>query len=123
MTSLFKVIYCVALLVVPISSVAQISDNYSDLIDDIRPSVVSVQVFDSRGNLQKQGTGFCVGNGLFITNYHVVDGAGRITIRTSGNRDFVVRIESEQPTSDLVLLRTENEIGTKPLRFLGVSPR
>ncbi len=111
------------LLAFPVASIAQSLDNYSSVVEKVRPSVVAIQVFDSGGNPLKQGTGFSVGRSLIVTNYHVVDVGSRIIVRTAGNAEYTAQLETAQASSDLALLRTEVDIGTPPLRFAAISPR
>src|SRR5205809_422615 len=63
---------------------ASAQTNLPDLIKRIRPSVVTVISYDSRGKQLKQGTGFLIDSNLeFVTNHHVFEGATTAEIKTT----------------------------------------
>ncbi len=99
------------------------SADYSNLVERVRPAVVSVHVFDARGNTLRQGTGFLVGEGLIVTNHHVIEGGSRIIVRTAGKGDYEARVETAQSTADLALLTSEVDGKMEPLKFSRTSPR
>jgi serine protease Do len=108
--------------------------SFADLIERVRPAVVSISVrqrpdaagaqvpeglppgFEEffRGRPGRPGgpaptalgSGFFIDqNGLIVTNHHVIEGAEEITIRTSDGRDLPADlVGSDQPT-DIALLR------------------
>ncbi|MCZ6694907.1 MAG: S1C family serine protease [Acidobacteria bacterium] len=56
------------------------------------------------------GSGVVVsGDGLIITNAHVVTGSAQITVRLFSGREVAARVVSLDPASDLALLRVEGE--------------
>jgi TonB family protein len=85
---------------------AHTQENLPSLIKKIQTSVVTVAVYDSSGDLISQGSGFFVSReGDLITNYHVVEGASRIEIRTSDGKFYSVKkVVAIQKVSDLVRL-------------------
>ena len=102
---------------------AQRFENYATLVEQVRPSVVLVRAFDASGKALKNGTGFCVGSQLFITNYHVIEGARKVMIRTADDRNISVEIDSRNKAADLALLKAGNDVGLKPLRFAASLPK
>ncbi len=108
--------------------------SFADLIERVRPAVVSIQVrqrpanrnpafeglppgyedfFRGPGRNPREtptalGSGFFInGNGTIVTNHHVVDGAEEITIRTADGRELRADIVgSDQPT-DIAVLRVQ----------------
>ncbi|MEJ0060442.1 MAG: Do family serine endopeptidase [Terricaulis sp.] len=107
--------------------------SFADLIDRVRPAVVSIQVrqrpdaqaeaetpeglppgFEEffRGRPESRGPGMSLGSGFFIdengtvvTNYHVIEGAEEITVKVSDGRELRAEIVgSDQPT-DIAVLR------------------
>lgn len=79
-----------------------------DIFKKWAPSVVTVET--DLGH----GSGFVVGEGLVATNYHVIEGASRIRIKTKrGTLAKEVEIAEAAPDADLALLSFES---TKPLK-------
>ena len=80
------------------------------------------------GNSREQreqglGSGVVVGDGLVVTNNHVVDQADEVKIATYDNRQFDATVVGADPKSDLALLRVKGDTsGLKPLA-LGDSSR
>ena len=69
-------------------------------------SVVVVYTFDSNSKPISQGSGFYIGPGVILTNFHVIDGASRITIETEDNRKLDVEgVISSDVTTDLAMLK------------------
>ena len=72
---------------------------------------------------QGLGSGVIVGDGLVITNNHVVDQADEVKVATYDNRQFDATVVGADPKSDLALLRIKGATtGLKPLG-LGDSSR
>ena len=71
-------------------------------------SVVIINSLDSDGDVISQGSGFCIAEGVFVTNYHVVEGAARLQIETEDDKKYEVEgIISADILSDLVLIKTK----------------
>ena len=77
-----------------------------DLAKKVVPSVVTVNVFNREGKWRGGGTGFFVkGEGLLVTNRHVIDGKVRALAKLSSGDFFPVEgVLSEDLSGDLVLL-------------------
>lgn len=72
---------------------------------------------------QGLGSGVIVGEGLVITNNHVIDHADEIKVATLDHRQFVAELVGADPKTDLALLRLKGDIkGLKPIA-LGDSSR
>jgi S1-C subfamily serine protease len=53
------------------------------LVRQAKPAVVELLIYDKNGNVFKSGTGFFVnGDGLLVTNHHVLVGGSRVEART-----------------------------------------
>jgi S1-C subfamily serine protease len=120
--------FCTVLLTVflaTLSTVAQRAENLPDLIEEIQPSVVSVVAFDSSGSRLSSGTGFVVGNDKVITNYHVIEGATRVEVRTSDRKAYrVLKTSPASKDADLAILQVEDgPFSVKALRVTRVVPR
>lgn len=70
---------------------------------------------DARPNPQARtstGTGFVVGPDLVLTNHHVIEGCGRILVRTADNRNLPVpQAPASDARRDLALLRVPGNPG------------
>jgi serine protease Do len=61
---------------------------------------------DRRGG----GSGFIIrGNGLIITNHHVIEDADEIVVRLYDRREFVAELVGSDPETDVALLRIDAE--------------
>ncbi|HEX7944032.1 MAG TPA: trypsin-like peptidase domain-containing protein, partial [Phenylobacterium sp.] len=70
--------------------------------------------FEERGGAQPsvpiRGTGsgfFISGDGYIVTNYHVVDGAETVTVRTADERTLPAKVVGRDPATDLAVLKVE----------------
>ncbi len=50
----------------------------------------TVEIYATDGDYNSTGSGFFVGDGKVVTNYHVIDGANSIKIKTYDNKEFIV---------------------------------
>jgi serine protease Do len=63
------------------------------------------------------GSGVIVGDGVVITNNHVVDGADEIKVTTSDKREFVAKVVGTDTKSDVAVLKLQGD--TKGLTAIG----
>jgi hypothetical protein len=81
-------------------------------------SVVIIYSLDRNGDVIAQGSGFCVGEGVFITNFHVIEDAAKLELETEDNETFQIEgIVSADMESDLVLLKTKENPNLAPLKL------
>ena len=119
---------------------AKALDSYADLVEELMPSVVNIStektVIDTKENnmdnvmidpmLQGRealGSGFFIRNdGYILTNYHVIEGAKKITVLTNDNKSFEASIVGIDKPSDLAVLKVDNKTEDKdnPLVFKSV---
>jgi serine protease Do len=79
------------------------------VVDQVRPAVVNVRS-DFGGGQGGEGTGFIIRpDGVIVTNSHVVQGAIRIAIITSGGDRFTARPLGGDDSADLAILKIEAE--------------
>ena len=57
-----------------------------ELVRRVKPSVVSVITYNSKGETLTTGSGFFIGPGRVVTNLHVVERAHRVEVRTFGGK-------------------------------------
>ena len=101
---------------VPSPSLAQ--DNLPSIIKRIEPSVVVILTYDKEGKALGQGSGFFISqDGDVITNRHVIQGANRAEVKTSGGKVYPVKkVVAEDEEGDLVRVSTDvPEKAVKPL--------
>ncbi len=118
-----SLIVCGLLLLFSSSIVNAQSVDYSDLVEQIKPSIAFVKALDANGKVLKTGTGFFVANRLILTNYHVIEGATSVSIQTDGNRSHDAQVDSTKPSSDLALLKVSANMGAKALQFSAAVPK
>jgi serine protease Do len=72
-------------------------------------SVVLIQNYSEDNQLAATGSGFCVGDSLVATNYHVIRGATRLVAEGKDSTTYEAsEIESYDSHSDLAVVRFEN---------------
>ena len=82
-------------------SISRISERYG-------PAVVKITALDGAGRAVGSGSGFFVNNrGSVATNYHVLEKASKVIVRTvKGEEAEVLEITHADPGVDLVIART-----------------
>ena len=82
--------------------------DFSDVIEDSIPGVVSVRTDVGLGS------GFIVhGDGYIVTNYHVIDGARAATIVTSDGENHAVRLVGGDKLMDIAVLDIDGTVYTR----------
>ncbi len=84
----------------------------------LEESVVLVETYDQNGLPMAQGSGFYIGNGLFMTNYHVLEGASYYVMTTNGGKQIeaagIVRYDRDL---DLAIVKSQNLVMMQPLKI------
>jgi len=87
-------------LTVPLSA----SIKLTELVNDIRPAVVTVIAYDINQEVTNIGTGFFIDKyGHLITNYHVLDGRYKAEVRTADGDTYPIKlVVADNKATDLV---------------------
>jgi TonB family protein len=98
------------------------SSELSNLETKVRPSVIWVTAFDSKGNLLRTETGFFISaNGRFVTTAHAIEGAINAVAKTADGGIYNVGgIVAASKSSDLSVLQADVK-PQKLLRFLDLN--
>ncbi|MDD5702163.1 MAG: trypsin-like peptidase domain-containing protein [Dehalococcoidales bacterium] len=99
----------------PSLSEAPPSPDLSDLVDQVIPWIVSINVeitstdfFGQPATRQGAGSGWIIdSNGIIITNSHVVESADVVTVSLADGRTFPVLDIAADPPSDLAVLKID----------------
>ena len=108
-----------------LASIDPSADPIVQVVERVRPSVVNVTTdtltttpFGSQTG-QGVGTGFIIrSDGVIVTNYHVVEGAQKITVVTPApdSQRFEARVIGGDSTADLAVLKVDgHDLPTVPL--------
>lgn len=92
--------------------------SVSQIMQESRPSIVTVTQIGRGGSQEALGTGFVVGkDGLIATNMHVIGNARRIQVQLSdGSSHEVTEIHATDATLDLAIVRIAKS-DLKPLQL------
>lgn len=81
-------------------------------------SVVMIKGLDDNDQILSQGSAFCISKGLFLTNYHVIEGINNIIVETEDDREYEVEgIVKYDADLDLAIIKTKEPIEMKPLEI------
>jgi S1-C subfamily serine protease len=109
----------------PLPDDSLLLDAYSraviSVVDRVGPAVVRVERIADGGERGGVGSGVVIaGDGLVLTNSHVVGGAKRVQLSFADGNRREARVLGDDPDTDLALLRTDLPAGT-PAATLGNS--
>src|SRR6476661_3522215 len=98
---------------------AAYSRTVVSVVDRVGPAVVRVErLADKEVSGGGVGSGVVIaGDGLVLTNSHVVGGAARVRLSFSDGAHREARVLGDDPDTDLALLRTELPAGTPSARL------
>lgn len=104
------------------SVVSQEGEVVADVAENVSPSVVSI-LTESQASLglrsytqQSAGTGIIISeDGYILTNKHVVDGAGSVSVVLSNGTSYEdVQVIGSDPANDIAFLKIKEAKGLKP---------
>jgi putative serine protease PepD len=102
------------------SSSAAVPTDVSDIYRQVSPGVVYIASTTSQG--QASGSGWVYSSdGTIVTNDHVVEGAGKVSVRFTENGDPIdAQVVGTDPSTDIAVLKidpSQVEGGVKPLQL------
>lgn len=87
------------------ASIANGQDPIPALVKQIKPAVVTIITYDSRGDSLSLGSGFFISTNHIISNRHVLQGAHRGEVKTADGKVFPIQgIVAEDKEGDLIQL-------------------
>jgi tetratricopeptide (TPR) repeat protein len=108
-----KFVWLLLLLLIPLPIEAQ--DLLPELVRRIKPSAVAIDTYDSRGEKLSRGSGFFVESDRIVTNRHVLEGAYKAEVHSSGGTVFPVKgILAIDAEGDLALLKIDTPVPAIP---------
>ncbi|MBQ7154790.1 MAG: serine protease [Synergistaceae bacterium] len=93
--------------------------DYADLVEQVMPSMVMIQT-----DAGSAGSGFFVSDqGDILTNWHVIRGAGRITVTPQNGMQTIALVKDYDRTKDVALLKVNTSKASPFLRISAALPR
>ena len=118
-------IICLGILLLVLAGPVLAQENISRMVKSIVPGVVTVITGNSQGKQTSLGSGFfCNPEGHVITNYHVIKGASRISVKAQDGQTYPVKaVLAEDRSWDVALLAVDiPPARVRPLRITSVLP-
>src|SRR5829696_2169269 len=118
-----KFVWFLIFLLIPLPIGAQ--DLLPELVRRIKPSAVAIETYDSRGEKLSRGSGFFVEADHIVTNRHVLEGAYRAEVHSSGGTVFPVKgVLAVDAEGDIALLKIDAPTPSiRPLPLDKTSPQ
>ncbi len=87
-----------------------LSSSFANAADIVEPAVVHIDVREGQpgplGEREAKGSGVLVtATGYILTNFHVVDGATKISVRTYDHREFEGKVIGRDQDTDLAVVK------------------
>ena len=108
MSKLFRSVFLILLLF----AASQAQDYLPELVKRVKPSSVSIETFNTRGETVSRGSGFFIANDRIITNRHVIERSSRVVITLVDGKKFVAKgVLAVDGEGDLALLQVDLPVG------------
>lgn len=129
----------------PSAALAVPLEGYADLVEEVSPAVVFIEVTGQRAEVTPQlpqnmppqlrryfdgltpgqqaprqglGSGFIISpEGQIVTNHHVVAGAKSIKVKLADGRSFDAELVGSDPLTDIALLQVETDVDLPTVDF------
>jgi len=129
--------------VMPTAALAVPPGGYADLVEEVSPSVVFIEVTGKSQSAQMApripeslrrhfgdqlpqggqpqqglGSGFIISkDGQIVTNHHVVAGADLVTVKLADGRSFKAEVTGSDPATDIALLKITSDVDLPAVEF------
>lgn len=101
---------------VPVAAVTPVSAaTIEEMVASVMPAIVLIETTTGRGS------GFFVRHDTLLTNVHVVQNDGYVTVRTHDGTTLNARVESRAPALDIAILKVAQPSSTQATIPLGTS--
>jgi len=91
-------------------------DDLAAIVKQVQPSVVTVMVDTTRSSSLGSGV-VLASNGLILTNNHVIEGGGTVSVRLSSGQTVPASVVATDTTHDLALVQATGLSGLTPVTF------
>lgn len=121
-----KLFFQTAFLVISLLATASYAQDFlPELVKRVKPSSVSIETFNARGETVSRGSGFFIANDRVITNRHVIERSTRVVITLVDGKKFVAKgVLAVDGEGDLALLQVDVPAGlVRPLPIVSRVPQ
>lgn len=121
-----KLLFKTAFLLISLFATATYAQDFlPELVKRVKPSSVSIETFDARGEPVSRGSGFFIANNRVITNRHVIERSTRVVITLVDGKKFVAKgVLAVDGEGDLALLQVDVPAGlARPLPIVARVPQ
>lgn len=120
-----KTLFRSAFLVLSLAAGLQAQEFLPELVKRVKPSSVSIETFNSKGENVSRGSGFFIGNDRIITNRHVIERSSRVVVTLVDGKKFVAKgVLAVDGEGDLALLQVDVPAGlSRPLPIVSRVPQ
>lgn len=96
-----------------------------ELVKRVKPSSVSIETFNAKGEAVSRGSGFFIANDRVITNRHVIERSNRVVVTLVDGKKFVAKgVLAVDGEGDLALLQVDVPPGlSRPLPIVARVPQ
>ena len=100
------------------TAAATVTEGYdlAAVVKQVQPSVVTVLVDTARSSSLGSGV-VLAADGLILTNNHVIEGGGTVSVRLSSGQTVPARVVATDTTHDLALVQATGLSGLTPVTF------
>jgi tetratricopeptide (TPR) repeat protein len=115
-----------AFLIVSLFAVVSYAQDFlPELVKRVKPSSVSIETFNSKGETVSRGSGFFIANDRIITNRHVIERSNRVVVTLVDGKKFVAKgVLAVDGEGDLALLQVDVPSGlSRPLPIVSRVPQ
>lgn len=120
-----KTLFPVSVLILLLFATSQAQDFLPELVKRVKPSSVSIETFNARGETVSRGSGFFIAVDRIITNRHVIERSSRVVITLVDGKKFVAKgVLAVDGEGDLALLQVDVPAGlARPLPIVSRVPQ